>query len=86
MYKLIFDKEVEKFLKKQDAVLRRRIRDALLALAENPYQSSEVKQLKGRLRQFRKRVGDYRIIYEIVDHQLLILVLKISSRGSAYKE
>lgn len=86
MYKLIFDKEAEKFLKKQDAVLRRRIREALLELAENPYKASEVMRLKGRLGQFRKRVGDYRIIYEIVDHHLLILVLKISSRGGAYKE
>ena len=86
MYKLIFDKEVEKFLKKQDMVLRRRIRDALLELAENPFQASDVKRLKGRQGQFRKRVGDYRIIYEIVDKQLIILVLKISSRGSAYKE
>jgi len=46
MYKIIFDKEVEKFLKKQDTTMRRRIRDSLLELAENPYQSSHVKKLK----------------------------------------
>jgi mRNA interferase RelE/StbE len=86
MYRLIFDKEVEKYLKKQDKVLRRRIRDALLELAESPFRASEVKRLKGRQGQFRKRVGDYRIIYEIVDKQLIILVLKISSRGNVYKE
>jgi mRNA interferase RelE/StbE len=86
MYKLIFDKEVEKFIKKQDTNVRRRIRDALLELAESPFQASEVKRLKGRQGQFRKRVGNFRIIYEIVDKQLIILVLKISSRGSAYKE
>jgi len=86
MYKLIFDKEVEKFLKKQDPIIRRRIRDALLELAENPYRATHVKRLAGRGRQFRKRVGDYRIIYEIVDQQLVILVLKVSSRGGAYKD
>ncbi|NHN33637.1 type II toxin-antitoxin system RelE/ParE family toxin [Paenibacillus sp. S3N08] len=67
-------------------MLRRRIRDALLELAENPFQSPEVKRLKGRKGQYRKRVGDYRIIYEIVDKQLIILVLKISIRGNVYKE
>ena len=86
MYRLIFDKEVEKFLKKQDTTLRHRIRDSLLELAENPYQSSHVKKLKNRNGQFRKRLGDFRIIYEIIDEQLVILVLKISSRGSAYKD
>lgn len=86
MYKLIFDKEVEKFLKKQDVTVRRRIRDALLELAENPYRAAHVKRLAGRERQFRKRVGDYRIIYEIIDQQLVILVLKVASRGSAYED
>ncbi|MFD2116316.1 type II toxin-antitoxin system RelE/ParE family toxin [Paenibacillus yanchengensis] len=86
MYKLIFDKNVEKFLKKQDNTVRLRIQNALLELAENPYRASQVKRLVGRERQFRKRVGEYRIIYEIVDQQLVILVLKVSSRGSAYQD
>ncbi|MFD2116313.1 type II toxin-antitoxin system RelE/ParE family toxin [Paenibacillus yanchengensis] len=86
MYKLIFDKNVEKFLKKQDNTVRLRIRNALLELAENPYRASQVKRLVGRERQFRKRVGEYRIIYEIVDQQLVILVLKVSNRGSAYQD
>lgn len=86
MYKLIFDKKVGKFLKNQDPDTRLRIRDALLELAENPYSATNVKRLAGRGRQFRKRVGDYRIIYEIVDQQLVILVLKISSRENSYKD
>lgn len=85
MYRLIFDKDVKKFLDKQDKTVRRRIQNALLELAENPYQATHVKRLKGRQGLFRKRVGDYRIIYELVDQQLIILVLKISSRGSIYK-
>ncbi|MGI6449064.1 MAG: type II toxin-antitoxin system RelE family toxin [Desulfitobacteriia bacterium] len=86
MYKLIFDKAVEKFIKKQEINVRRRIRDALLDLAKNPYSSSNIKRLKNRKRQFRKRIGEFRIIFEIVDEQLVILVLKISSRGNAYKD
>ncbi len=86
MYKLIFDKEVEKFLRKQDSTIRLRIRDGLLELAENPYRATNVKRLSGRNRQFRKRIGEYRIIYEIMDEQLIILIIKIASRGSAYQE
>jgi len=54
MYKLIFDRSVEKFLKKQDKAIRLRIRAALLELAENPYRATQVKRLAGRDRQFRK--------------------------------
>ena len=86
MYTLIFDREVEKFLKKQEKAVRLRIRNALLELAENPYQATDVKRLKEREKQFRKRVGDYRIIYELVDNQLIILVLRIASRGNVYKD
>jgi len=86
MYKLIFDKQVEKYLRKQDKAVRLRIRNALLELAENPYRATQVKRLAGRDRQFRKRVGEYRIIYEIVDQQLVILILKIANRGNAYQE
>ncbi|MCI3922679.1 type II toxin-antitoxin system RelE/ParE family toxin [Paenibacillus sp. TRM 82003] len=85
MYRLLFDKEAEKFLKRQDISVRKRIRDALLELAENPYRATHVKRLSGRERQFGKRVGDYRIIYEIVDQQMVILVLKVSTRGDVYK-
>ncbi len=34
---------------------------------------------------FRLRVGDWRIIYQIIDDQLLILVLEIGSRGEIYR-
>lgn len=86
MYRLIFDRKVEKFLRKQDKAVRIQIRDALVELAENPYKATHVKRLRASKKQFRKRVGNYRIIFEIVDEKLVILILKISSRGSAYKE
>jgi mRNA interferase RelE/StbE len=35
-------------------------------------------------RQYRLRVGDWRVIYELRDGQMLVLVLKIGSRGSVY--
>jgi mRNA interferase RelE/StbE len=58
----------------------------LLELAENPYRATNIKRLSGRNRQFRKRVGEYRKIYEIIDKQLIILILKIASRGNAYQD
>ncbi len=34
---------------------------------------------------FRLRVGDWRVIYEIQDDQVVILVLKIAPRGGVYQ-
>lgn len=86
MYKLIIDKEAAKFIEKLENPVRKRIRAALLELAEAPYSVTQVKRLVGRPRQFRKRVGDFRIIYEIIDQQLVILVLKVAKRDNVYKD
>lgn len=34
---------------------------------------------------YRVRVGDYRIIYEIQDRALLIVVVKVGHRGGVYR-
>ena len=44
-----------------------------------------VKKLKGRLNEYRVRVADYRIIYEIHDSEMIILVVKLGHRKAIYK-
>lgn len=63
--------------------VQRRIRPKIDALADNP-RPHGVKKLKGEENTWRIRVGDYRVIYEIHDRILLVLVLRIRHRGSAY--
>ncbi|TCS71123.1 type II toxin-antitoxin system RelE family toxin [Effusibacillus lacus] len=86
MYKVIFRKEVEKYIKKLDKPTRLRIRNAILDLAENPYLDINVKPLEGGENLFRKRVGDFRIIFSVENEQLVILIIKVSSRGDVYPE
>ena len=86
MYRLKVDKHAEKILGKLDVHMRRRILQALVLLAENPYLDSSIKRLQGKEGLFRKRVGDYRIIFRIFDDELIVIVLKIGSRGDVYKE
>lgn len=51
---------------------------------QNPFQ--HVKALKGNLEnQWRYRVGDYRILCDIQDEKLIILVLTIGHRREVYK-
>jgi len=38
-----------------------------------------------RQRTWRIRVGDYRVIYEIHDNQLLVLVVRVGHRSEVYR-
>jgi mRNA interferase RelE/StbE len=63
----------------------RLIREKLDQLAQDPYaRNPNLTRLQGRPG-YRLRVGDWRIIYEIENDRLVILVLKIAPRGGAYR-
>jgi len=59
-----------------------RMRDAVMALAENP-RPAGCKKLTGR-EGWRIRSGDYRAIYEIDDAQRRVTVLHIGNRRDVY--
>ena len=68
----------------QDAKLKRRVSDAIDRLGENPRPPGCVK-LSGESGAWRVRVGEYRILYEIHDGRLHVLVIRIAKRSEAYR-
>lgn len=71
-------------LRKLDAGVRRRIQAALELLAEQPRPPAATR-LVGGAGEWRVRTGDYRIVYEIEDERLLILVLRLGHRREVYE-
>ena len=63
---------------------QRRLVAAMRDLATEPRPPSVVK-MQGDPNLWRIRVGDYRIVYEIHDGRVLILVLKIGHRKDIYR-
>lgn len=62
---------------------RVRIVTAIDRLAENPFLGNA---LKGELRGLRRlRVGDYRVVYELRDDMLVVLVVRVAHRREAYR-
>ena len=62
---------------------RERLIAAIDRLAENPFAGSA---LKGELRGLRRiRVGDYRLLYEVWERDLVVLVLRAAHRREAYR-
>ena len=85
MYRIVFTKAAANSLNKVPRKVAKSIRRNLDALAADPYgDRPNATKLQGR-DGYRLRVGDWRIIYEIQNERLLILVLKIAPRGEVYR-
>ena len=85
MYQIIFTKQADRTLRRLPRDLAKRIREKLVQISESPYgRHNNVTKLQQRSG-YRLRVGDWRIIYEVEDDKLVILVLKIAPRGGVYE-
>ncbi len=62
-----------------------RIRAALDLLANDPRPPNCTK-LAGEESVYRVRVGNYRVLYEVHDHRLVILVIRIGHRRDVYRD
>jgi mRNA interferase RelE/StbE len=85
-YKVIFSGEAERALKNLEKTTIRRIFIALQQLSEKPFENPQTKKMKGKEgNYYRLRVGNYRIIYEIKNNELIIYVVRLGPRGDIYK-
>lgn len=83
-YSITYAPSAAKAIRKLDRPTARRLLDAIGALANEPRPSGCV-QLKGGGGELRIRVGDYRIVYDVQDDELLVLVLRVGHRREVYR-
>lgn len=72
-------------LRKLDPPIRRRIQAAIDLLGTQP-RPPKATQLVGGSGEWRVRTGDYRVIYEVHDDRLVVLVLRLGHRRDVYAE
>ena len=82
-YTVVITKSVQKQLNKMPDQVASTLEDAMLALENNP-RPFGYKKLKNR-DAFRIREGDYRIIYEIKDKIITVIINSIGHRKDVYK-
>lgn len=82
-YSLVFKKSVAKDLRNIPNKDVNSILSRISSLAENPRAEGCVK-LSGQ-EKYRARQGAYRIVYEIQDHELVVIVVKVAHRSTVYK-
>ena len=83
-YSVEFRPSAEKSLDKLDGRSRARILRRIIALAVDPHPPG-VKALTGEHGLWRIRIGDYRVVFEINDTKLLVLVVRVAHRGDVYR-
>ena len=83
-YTVILPKSVQKQLDRLPHDIGSRVIASLRALESNP-RPAGVKKLKGR-DAWRIRVGDHRVIYEIHDRALQVIVIQAGHRRDVYRD
>jgi len=86
MYEIEFLPSAQKELKQLDFVVQKQIKKKILLLAEDPNKlKNNIKALKGEYAgKFRLRVRDYRVIFQIVERKVLIIIVRIGHRKEIY--
>ena len=84
-YKIEISSSAEKALKKVPKKDVIKIVQTIQQLAISPFPEGS-RKLKGEENTLTVRQGNYRILYEVLDKKLIILVLKIGHRKSIYKK
>jgi len=86
MYRLLFLSSAKKEFKKLDTPIQKSIKEKLTILSKNPDAlKNNIKALKGGYKgKFRLRVHQYRVIFQIKNDELIIVVIRIGHRKEIY--
>ena len=82
-YEVFIERRAQRALAKVPEPHRDRIISAIRRLGQEP-RPSGVKKLAGR-EAWRIRVGSYRILYEIHDARLVVIVVEVGHRRDVYR-
>jgi len=84
MYRVLLESAAEKDLRRLSSEMHDRVIVAIHALATNP-RPHGCRKLFGSKNDWRIRVGDYRVIYEIADEIRVVRVNRVRHRREVYR-
>lgn len=83
-YTVLVPKPVQKQLDNLPDDIRNRMIEKIVLLAEEPRPQGAIK-LKGYDNEYRIRIGDYRVRYEVNDEEYIVILLHCKHRRDVYK-
>lgn len=84
VYQIEFRPSAYREFKKLNPDIQERIAQRIDSLARNPHPPN-LEKLSGQRNRYRLRTGDYRIVYEIRDDRLIVLVVRIAHRREVFR-
>ncbi len=83
-YTVIISRSAQKVIDRLESDLFNRIFKKLKILENNP-RPHGAEKLTGEVDVYRVRVGDWRIVYQVRDRVLIVLVVKVAHRREVYR-
>ena len=83
-YAVRFTTGADRSLRRLETSIQKRIVRSIESLADNP-RPAGVRKLAGADDLWRLRVGDYRVIHEIRDRALLVLIVTVGHRVDVHR-
>ncbi len=83
-YSVIFKPSAAREFARLPSVIRARIAKKISALATEPIPHGAVK-LVGQDCAYRIRIGDYRVVYDVLHDQVVVLMLRVAHRREVYR-
>ena len=84
MYQVLLERSAERDLRRLSTDVHERVIGAINGLAVNP-RPPGCRKLAGAQNDWRIRVGDYRVIYEIADAIRIVRVNRVRHRREVYR-
>ena len=84
MYEVLLERNAEKELLRLPSRVHDRVIEAIAALGKDP-RPPGCRKLAGSKNDWRIRVGDYRVVYEIADSVRIIRVHRVRHRSEVYR-
>lgn len=84
VYEVLIEVAAEKELRRFPSDIHRRVVKTLRSLGANPYPAN-CRKITGSTHDWRVRVGDYRVIYEVDQRNRTVKIMRIRHRREAYR-
>lgn len=86
VYKISLTKLAEKNISKMPSNTRMKIEKAFEALQIDPFGVNSKLMAPKKDKIYRYKIEGYRIVYQVINEEVLILILSIGPRGDVYKK
>lgn len=84
MYEVLIERRAERDMRRLSKELFSRVASAIQKLAENP-RPVGCRKLSGSVDDWRIRIGNYRVLYEIDDPQQKVRIMRVRHRRDVYR-